>query len=301
MTSFTVVTACRNAARYIDETVTSVLEQSIFTSGRSQLQYLVYDGASTDDTVARLRPYERHGVTVVSEPDGGLYSALAKALPQATGDYVAYLNAGDFLNPHGLGIAEDCFALPGVDWLTGLSVTYNERSQLTACSLPFRYLPELIACGAYGRRLPFIQQESTVWRRSLQATLDFAVLSRLRYAGDAYLWSRFATVASLHVVRGPHRRLPHPPRAAVGEPDGVSAGTALVLAADDRTRSPALCARAIVDGPAAAGERHGGRPLDARPLRPRAADVAQDAVPEPVARTCARGGAAAHGWRTRDR
>lgn len=202
MTSFTVVTACRNAARYIDETVTSVLQQSIFTSGRSQLQYLVYDGASTDDTVARLRPYERHGVTVVSEPDGGLYSALAKALPRATGDYVAYLNAGDFLNPHGLGIAEDCFALPGVDWLTGLSVTYNERSQLTACSLPFRYLPGLIACGAYGQTLPFIQQESTVWRRSLHATIDFAVLSRLRYAGDAYLWSRFATVAALHVVRG---------------------------------------------------------------------------------------------------
>jgi glycosyltransferase involved in cell wall biosynthesis len=202
MTSFTVVTACRNAARYIDETVTSVLEQSIFTSGQGTLQYLVYDGASTDDTLARLRPYERHGVTVVSEADGGLYSALAKALPQATGDYVAYLNAGDFLNPQGLGIAADCFALPGVDWLTGLSVTYNERSQLTACSLPFRYLPELIACGAYGRPLPFIQQESTVWRRSLQDTVDFAVLSRLRYAGDAYLWSRFATAASLHVVRG---------------------------------------------------------------------------------------------------
>jgi glycosyltransferase involved in cell wall biosynthesis len=202
MKTFTVVTACRNAARYIDETVTSVLEQTIFTSGQSQLQYLVYDGASTDDTVARLRPYERHGVTVVSEADGGLYSALAKALPQATGDYVAYLNAGDFLNPAGLGIAEECFALSGVDWLTGLSVTYNERSQLTACSLPFRYRRELIACGAYGQVLPFIQQESTVWRRSLHATVDLAFLSRLRYAGDGYLWSRFATAAPLHVVRG---------------------------------------------------------------------------------------------------
>jgi glycosyltransferase involved in cell wall biosynthesis len=202
MAKFTVVTACKNAVRYVEETVDSVLSQSVFRAGQCELEYLVFDGASTDGTVQRLRPYERHGVRLVSEPDSGLYSALAKGLQQATGDYVAYLNAGDFLNPAGLSIAADCFELPGVDWLTGYTAIYNERSQLTKCALPFRYSHRLIQCGAYGTLLQFVQQESTVWRRSLHAGVDFRFLSTLRFAGDAYLWNRFSAVAQLHVVRG---------------------------------------------------------------------------------------------------
>ena len=202
MAKFTVVTACKNAARYIEETVESVLQQSVFRSGQCELEYLVYDGASTDGTLERLRPYEARGIRLVSEPDGGLYAALAKGLQRASGDYVAYLNAGDFLHTAGLGIAADCFQLPTVDWLTGYSVTYNDRSQLTRCSLPFRFQRRLLRCGAYGTLLPFVQQESTVWRRKLHASVDFSFFGGLRYAGDAYLWRSFSTVAELCIVRG---------------------------------------------------------------------------------------------------
>lgn len=202
MAKFTVVTACRNAARYIEETVESVLAQSLFRSGQCELEYLVCDGASTDGTHDLLRPYAARGVTVVSEPDAGFYAALAKGLQRATGDYVAYLNAGDVLHPAGLGIAAECFALPGVDWLTGYAAIYNEKSQLTRCWLPFRYRRKLFECGAYGTLLPFLQQESTVWRRKLHASVDFGALEKLRYAGDAYLWKCFATASELHVVRG---------------------------------------------------------------------------------------------------
>jgi len=59
----------------------------------------------------------------------------------------------------------------------------------------------LFACGAYGRMLPFVQQESTFWRRELHQHLDLQELSRLRYAGDAYLWTAFSRRAKLHVVQ----------------------------------------------------------------------------------------------------
>src|SRR5436309_3502070 len=202
MAKFTVVTACKNAARYIEETVTSVLSQSVFLSGHCELEYLVCDGASTDGTQDLVRPYERKGVTLISEPDAGLYAALAKGLQRATGDYVAYLNAGDVLHPAGLSIAAECFDLPGVDWLTVYAAIYNERSQLTRCWLPFRYRRKLFECGAYGTLLPFLQQESTVWRRKLHASVDFGYLEKLRFAGDAYLWKCFASLAQLCVVRG---------------------------------------------------------------------------------------------------
>src|SRR5262245_12631988 len=203
MAKFTIVTVCRNAAQYIEETVESVLSQSVFRSGRCELEYLVFDGASTDATLDILGQYEKRGVTVVSEPDEGLYAALAKGLQRATGDYVAYLNAGDFYHPAGLGVAVDCLELPGVDWLTGFAVVYNERSQVTDSFLPLRYRRRLFECGAYGALVPFhLQQESTVWRRSLHASVDFRRLERLRLAGDAYLWKCFATMAELSIVAG---------------------------------------------------------------------------------------------------
>ena len=201
--TFTIVTACKNAARYIEETVNSVLSQTIFRSGRCNLEYFVYDGASTDGTLELLRPYESRGVSVVSERDTGMYSALTKGLRRATGDFVGYLNAGDFYHPAGLGIAADCFELPDVNWLTGYAVTYNDQSQITGSFLPFRYRRNLFECGAYGTLLPIhLQQESTIWRRSLHASVDFAVLRQLRLAGDAYLWKCFASASELCVVRG---------------------------------------------------------------------------------------------------
>ena len=200
---FTIITACRNAAPYIEETVNSVLSQTIFRSGRCDLQYLVCDGGSTDGTLDLLRPYESRGVAVVSEHDSGMYAALAKGLQHATGDFVGYLNAGDFYHPAGLSIAAECFELPGVNWLTGYAVTYNDRSQFTDCFLPFRYRRSLFECGAYGTLLPYhLQQESTVWRRSLHASIDFAVLRSLRLAGDSYLWKCFASMSDLCIVSG---------------------------------------------------------------------------------------------------
>jgi glycosyltransferase involved in cell wall biosynthesis len=202
MATFSVVTVCRNAARYIGATVESVLAQALFRSGRCDLEYLVCDGASTDGTLEILRPFESQGVRVLSEPDASLYAALAKGLQCATGDYVAYLNAGDLLHPTGLTIAADCFELPGVEWLTGYGALFSDRAQLVSCWLPYRYRRSLFASGTYGLRLPFVQQESTVWRRRLHAAVDWEALGRLRYAGDAFLWRCFATAADLYVVRG---------------------------------------------------------------------------------------------------
>jgi len=203
---FSIVTACRNAARYIDETVRSVFEQPAFRSGAHELEYIVRDGGSTDGTLEALQRYEGR-LQVVSKPDAGFYDALASGLQSCSGDYVAFLNAGDFLAPGALSVAADCFAL-GEDWITGFAVTCNDDSQVTHVAQPLRYRPGLLACGIYGSRLPFLQQPSTLWRRSLHASVDFAFLARLKYAGDAYLWRCFSTLATPAVVTaylGNHR------------------------------------------------------------------------------------------------
>lgn len=97
---FTVVTVCLNAEEHIRAALASVLAQ-----GRSDFEYLVVDGASTDDTLQIVNSFAGRfegRLRVVSEPDEGLYDAMNKALLLACGEYIAFLGADDSLTPSAL-------------------------------------------------------------------------------------------------------------------------------------------------------------------------------------------------------
>lgn len=90
-----VVTITYNAAKSLQRTLDSVRRQSF-----PQIEHLIIDGASTDDTLLMAENYRQdspHDVVIQSEPDHGLYDAMNKGLRKATGDYVVFLNAGDSL------------------------------------------------------------------------------------------------------------------------------------------------------------------------------------------------------------
>src|SRR5205823_6601564 len=130
--------------------------------------------------------------------------ALAKGLRRATGEVVAYLNAGDFYAPAALDVVADVFEENPVSWITGCQFEHNDRGQVISSLLPYRYRRRLIRAGLYGVRpilSHHIQQESTFWERSLLETLDLERLARCRLAGDYYLWTRFAQRADLRVVQ----------------------------------------------------------------------------------------------------
>ena len=113
---FTIITACRNSAPYLPETIRSVVEQSALRQGIATLEYFIIDGASTDGTAEVVSRYRHASMTFISEPDTGLYDAVVKGFSRATGDVVAYLNAGDILHEHAFRIAaEDAARRSGVD------------------------------------------------------------------------------------------------------------------------------------------------------------------------------------------
>jgi glycosyltransferase involved in cell wall biosynthesis len=90
-----VVTITYNAGRTLQRTLDSVRQQTYH-----ELEHLIIDGASKDDTVAIAERYRQqcpYNVVVQSEPDRGLYDAMNKGLQKATGDYIVFLNAGDSL------------------------------------------------------------------------------------------------------------------------------------------------------------------------------------------------------------
>lgn len=100
MIKVSIVTITYNAAGVLQRTLDSVLSQTY-----QHIEHLIVDGASTDDTVEMAQEYKEesdehaasHDVIITSEPDKGLYDAMNKGLRRATGDYICFLNAGDFL------------------------------------------------------------------------------------------------------------------------------------------------------------------------------------------------------------
>ena len=200
ISKISIVTPCHNAQRFIEETVVSVLNQAAVRAGRVELEYLIVDGASTDATAEIVESLRAPQISVISEPDTGMYDALAKGLSRASGDVIAYINAGDYYHPYAFDAVIDIFEAPNISWLTGYSTIYNEKGVVTKVSAPFVYRRRLLKCGAYGTYLPHVQLESTFWRRELLESVDMKTLARLKLAGDAYLWNCFSRAAELHIA-----------------------------------------------------------------------------------------------------
>lgn len=94
----TVATVCRNTANTIEETLQNILSQNY-----ENLEFIVIDGASTDDTLKILEKYKKHFTKFVSEPDKGTYDAMNKAISMATGEWIIFMNAQDrFVSPDSL-------------------------------------------------------------------------------------------------------------------------------------------------------------------------------------------------------
>lgn len=87
---FSIITVTYNAASVIEPTLASVAAQSY-----RNFEYLLIDGGSTDDTVAKAKASGIEFAYVVSERDNGLYDAMNKGIKLTEGDYLCFLNAGD--------------------------------------------------------------------------------------------------------------------------------------------------------------------------------------------------------------
>ena len=111
---FSIITVTYNASQVIEPTLRSVVVQSY-----RNFEYLLIDGASTDDTVTKAMGMGVEFSHIVSEYDNGLYDAMNKGIALAKGDYLCFLNAGDALYaPDTLervvGALEGCDTLPEV-------------------------------------------------------------------------------------------------------------------------------------------------------------------------------------------
>lgn len=86
-----IITVTYNSSLTIEDTIQSVLEQTY-----PNIEYIIVDGESTDDTLQKIEPYSDKLSKLVSEKDNGMYDALNKGIKLATGDVIGILNSDDF-------------------------------------------------------------------------------------------------------------------------------------------------------------------------------------------------------------
>lgn len=122
----TVVTVVYNAENLIEETINSVINQTLF----DKVEYIVIDGNSKDKTLNVVNKYKSKIDILVSEPDSGIYDAMNKAIDLANGAWINFMNAGDlFTNEN---VLEDIFKndLQGYDFIYGSHYWQTQKGKL---------------------------------------------------------------------------------------------------------------------------------------------------------------------------
>lgn len=116
-----IITTCFNRDVTIRDAIESVLVQ-----GYQDIEYIVVDGASKDDTMSVVNEYKTQITKIVSEPDHGMYEAINKGIRLATGDIIGLVHSDDMLyDNHVISDIVKKFELTNADFVYGDGVFVN--------------------------------------------------------------------------------------------------------------------------------------------------------------------------------
>jgi glycosyltransferase involved in cell wall biosynthesis len=190
--TISIVTPSYQHGRFLEWTIRSVILQDY-----RQLEYVMMDGGSTDQTPEILARYRRHFAHLESQKDNGQADAVARGFAHTSGEIMAYLNSDDVLAPGALEFVARFFAgNPGVDALYSHRVFIDENNRVDSYWL----LPE--HRNWIMKRWDYIPQETCFWRRriyeqaggidpSFQFALDYDLFVRFMKRGKMARVNRF--------------------------------------------------------------------------------------------------------------
>ena len=210
--TFTIVTPSYNQGKYLETTINSVISQE----GDFCIDYIVMDGGSTDNSLSIIKACDemiqsgraqircrRVNFTWSSARDGGQYDAINKGFALSSGQIMGWINSDDMYLPAAFKTIAMVFRrFPQVHWVTANATRIDKDGMITDVETSALFPRALVARGAFnGKNAPFIQQESTLWRRSLWDQLEGKLGASYEYAADFDLWRRFAHTAELVKIR----------------------------------------------------------------------------------------------------
>ena len=198
-----IVTPSFNQGEFIEETILSVINQQY-----PNLEHILIDGGSTDETMTVVNSYNSHFHYLVSEKDRGQSEALNKGFARASGEILTWINSDDRLAPGALYALALAFYNSRADVVAGqCQVWQGDREILhhvTSCSngvMPLAELLDLENCWLAGK---FFHQPELAFTRSIWQKAGAKVNESLYYSMDYELWVRFAAAsAKIQVITHP--------------------------------------------------------------------------------------------------
>lgn len=191
-----IVTPSYNQGQFLEETIRSVCHQDY-----PNLEYMIIDGGSTDNSIEIMRKYQSFLTYWISEPDAGQSDAINKGWRKSTGEIIAWLNADDYYSPGALSHVATIFREnPEVVLVHGSANTHDQSGRtLLFTTAPQDMDPyEMIAgCGGV------TTQPSIFWRRVVLDEIGY-LNPNLHYVMD---WE-YCIRIGLHFGTGRFRKTP---------------------------------------------------------------------------------------------
>ena len=200
----TIVTPSYNQGQFLEETILSVVGQQY-----PNLEFIIIDGGSTDNSVEVIKKYEKHLNCWVSEKDNGQGAAINKGFARATGDIMAWLNSDDMYLPGTLHHIASKLNSISPEIVFGNCIHIRENSPLvTGSDVQGRHTTMNLVLADY------IIQPSTFWTKDLwlkTGTLDESLVFgfdwewfiRAKKAGG--IFTPEVKYLSLYRIHGEHK------------------------------------------------------------------------------------------------
>lgn len=183
-----IVTPNYNGAEYLEETIKSVVNQNY-----PNLEYIIIDGGSTDNSVEIIKKYESQITYWISEPDKGMYDAINKGFFKSSGSIMSWINSDDLFAERSLFKVSSVFKNnPNVNWIMGYPTIIDEYNNITWQGQDAKVFNQLFFyMNEHTRDFSFIQQESTFWRRNVWEQSGAYLNINYSLSADFDLWLRF--------------------------------------------------------------------------------------------------------------
>ena len=193
LTKITIITPSFNQGQFLEETIISVLNQRY-----ANLEYIIMDGGSTDNSVEIIKKYANRLTYWQSKQDGGQAAAINEAIGRSSGGIIGWLNSDDVLVDGALEIVGKFFSSnPEALWAVGGGNFIDSKGSDVRTVYPNKLdFPSIMDWSGNS-----FSQPSTFWRKELWQSSG-GLLKDYHYAFDYDLWLKFAKEASGYSI--PH-------------------------------------------------------------------------------------------------
>ena len=190
-----IVTPNLNGGKYLEQTIQSVIDQSCF----EEIEYIVVDGESKDNSHEILRKYEKYIDVIKIRKDNNMYEAIDYGFSISNSDILCWINSDDFFLKNTIKKIIDKINLNNYQWVN-CRASSLKNNKLFTYPFPFYFPRSYIYDGkCHKSEYGFIPQESVFFKRELYLRSK-GIIKNYKQSGDYYLWREFAKYADLNPI-----------------------------------------------------------------------------------------------------